>query len=124
MRLLLRATIEHRLHIDDRCLVDGFERLDSETCRRRDFDNRDAMDADRVRSIRRACAEHSTKRLGWVIARVHFERGSITSMQPREDEHFVSSAQVAQSRRHAWDELEPRCRRALAPLFGRARRIL
>jgi len=76
-----------------------------------------------IRSIRRACAEHSAEWDGRVIARVDRERRSICPIEPREHEHFVADTKIAQSSRYFWNELEPRARRSFVSLLWRLLRI-
>src|SRR5262249_45796255 len=121
--LALETAIEHRFDIDDWRFVDRFDGVDAKARRRFRLDDRHAMNADRVRPIRRPRAEHAATWLSQIVARMDVERTAVRSIQPREHEGFVSDAEIAKCGHHFRQKYEPGRWCTFVSLFGCHRRI-
>ena len=114
--------LEHRLHVDDRGAVHGFEGPHVHA-RAVDRQHLDLVQPDRVRPVGGAGAEHSTLGIGGVVARVHSQDVAVGAVEPGQHDHAVPGPEPVESLEHARLEREPRVGRSLVALLRRGRPI-
>jgi hypothetical protein len=105
---------QHRLDIDDRCAVDGFDGSYPKT-QSRDLVNRHAMEAQRVRSVWRSRREDAGQPAR-AIARIHFQHITRALMQPSDDDDLIAACEAVERIFARGAHLEPRVGRAFIPL--------
>src|SRR3954447_12903538 len=115
-------TPEHRLDVDDRRPIQRLEVVHADP-RALNRDDLHLVEADRVRAVGGASAEHAGQRVPAVVARMDTEYVSTGAVEPREHDDLVAGANVAQPIHHPFVEDQPRGRRSLAALLGRAARV-
>ena len=116
-RSSLGSPVEHRFHVDDRRTVDGFQVAHAHA-RAVNLENRDPVQPDRVRPVRRARAEHALKRVGGVSPRMDDQHVAPRTIEPRQHDDLVTDPQVPQPFADPVLERQPGLRRSLVPLPG------
>ncbi len=111
------ARPEHRLQVEHRRAVKRLEvaNLNSEAV---DGEHLDLVQADRVRAIGRARAEHPAQRIGRVIARVDPQDVPPSAVEPGQDDEPVPDRDVLQRVGHRVIEGEPGSGAPSKPCFG------
>jgi predicted DNA-binding protein (MmcQ/YjbR family) len=109
---------EHRLDIDDRRPVHGFE-IPNPNSPAVDRSDLHLVQPDRVRAIGGAGVEHSLQGIGDVVARMDAQDIATSAIQPREEDDLIPRSDALQAFEHGRVEHQPRVGRPLVALLGR-----
>ena len=120
-RLAFPTRFEDRLDVHNRCPVDSFEAVYAHA-QVVDAENRNHVDAKRVRPMLRTRGEHAANWPARIAPRVHLQDGSVREMQPGDHDDVVAGMQAIERGPHVRVEYQPAVRRAFVTLaWGRLR---
>jgi hypothetical protein len=113
-----RRAFQHRLDIDDRRSVDGFNRSNSQAVSL-DGSHNNGVKAQRVWPIRRAGRKHTSQPVARIGSRMDFQYVPLSFMQPRDHEDLITNVQTLKRTGERGTDLEPRIWCAFGSLPGR-----
>lgn len=99
-------TIEHRLHVQDRCSIEGFQVAHADSCAF-DRDNCDSVQSDWIGPVGGASAKDAPYWVRQIVARTHPQDVTACPIKPGQHDDVGTGPKVTQSFAHDLLKYEP-----------------